>query len=247
MSLYKRGGVWWYEFSFDGQRIRESARTASKTIAKQAELQRRRELELGINGLAKRERPPLFRVAAGEWLGSKVALTPLGRAYYRQYVGKLVRHFGPNLVSDITADNVAALQRKRQSEGLSGRQINCEVATLRAVLKHYGLWTSISHRVKMLRERSDTGRALSANDERRLLEAVAQSSSPSLYPFPSLSLDAGLRPAETRALWHSSLRLQWRNGTITQGEIVVGQSKTEAGSGRVVPLTRRLCAALPSG
>jgi integrase len=241
---YRRGKIWWYEFSFQGQRIRESAKTSNKTIAREAERARRHELERAVNGIVKRERMPLFKVAAEEWLGSKVALTPLGRAYYRQYVGKLIRHFGSCLVSDITADDVTALQRKRQSEGLSGRQINCEVATLRAVLKHYGLWASISHRVKMLRERSDTGRAVSSDDERKLLEAVAQSPSPSLYPFLLLSLDAGLRPAETRALLHSSLQLQWRNGTIAQGEIVVGQSKTEAGTGRVVPLTRRLCAAL---
>jgi site-specific recombinase XerC len=241
---YRRGKIWWFEFSFQGQRIRESAKTSNKTIARDAERARRNELERAVNGIVKRERPPLFKVAAEEWLGSKVALTPLGRAYYRQYVGKLIRHFGSRLVSDITADDVTALQRKRQSKGLSGRQINCEVATLRAVLKHYGLWAAISHRVKMLRERSDTGRAVSSDHERNLLEAVAQSPSPSLYPFLLLSLDAGLRPAETRALRHSSLQIQWRNGTIAQGEIVVGQSKTEAGTGRMVPLTRRLCAAL---
>ena len=40
MAIYKRGGVWWFEFSFQGQRIRESAHTTSKTIAKEAERQR---------------------------------------------------------------------------------------------------------------------------------------------------------------------------------------------------------------
>jgi hypothetical protein len=98
MSAYKRGNTWWYEFEFNGSRIRESANTTSKTIARQAELQRRRELELGINGLKKRELPPLFPVAAKHWLDSKTALTPLGKAYYNQYVGKLTRHFGNRLV-----------------------------------------------------------------------------------------------------------------------------------------------------
>jgi len=27
MSIYKRGDAYWYEFSFNGERIRESART----------------------------------------------------------------------------------------------------------------------------------------------------------------------------------------------------------------------------
>jgi hypothetical protein len=64
MSAFRRGKVWWFEFSFQGQRIRESAKTSNKIIAREAERARRRELELGINGLKKRERPPLFPVAA---------------------------------------------------------------------------------------------------------------------------------------------------------------------------------------
>src|SRR5689334_9712592 len=106
---------------------------------------------MSVNGIVKRERPLLFSVAAKEWFESKTALTLLGRAYYRQYIGKLNREFGGRLVSDIAADDIATLQRKRQGEGLSGRQTNCEVATLRAILGHYGLWTGIAHRVKMLR------------------------------------------------------------------------------------------------
>jgi hypothetical protein len=50
MAIYRRGGIWWFEFSFQGQRIRESAMTSSKTIAREAERARRRELELGIMG-----------------------------------------------------------------------------------------------------------------------------------------------------------------------------------------------------
>jgi integrase len=40
------------------------------------------------------------------------------------------------------------------------------------------------------------------------------------------------------------LDLVWSRGAIAEGEIIVGRSKTEAGTGRVIPLTRRACAAL---
>ncbi len=241
---YRRGATWWYEFSFNGSRVRESAHTTSRTIARQAELKRRRDLALSVNGLTKREPPPLFPLAATQWLDSKMALTLLGRRYYEQYVAKLKRHFGNRLVSDITAEDIADLQRKRLAEKLSGRQINCEVATLRCVLRHFGLWAGIAHRVKMLKERTDTGRALSPGDERKLLDAIAQSPSAALYPFFVLSLDAGLRPAETRALKRRDLNLVWRDGVIEAGEVIVGRSKTEAGSGRCIPLTQRACGAL---
>src|SRR5882762_3930482 len=44
MGLFRRGNIWWYEFLFARRRVRESARTMSKTVAKQAEQNRHREL-----------------------------------------------------------------------------------------------------------------------------------------------------------------------------------------------------------
>ena len=41
MSVFRRGNVYWYEFSFNGARVRESAQTTSRTIARAAELKRR--------------------------------------------------------------------------------------------------------------------------------------------------------------------------------------------------------------
>jgi integrase len=171
-------------------------------------------------------------------------LSPLGARYYRQYIAKLSGHFGNRLISDITAEDVAELQRKRKAQGLSGRHINAEIGTLRAILRYHGRWAFIFSRVTMLPQRTDVGRALSRDDEAKLLQAVGESRSPSLYPFFVLSLDAGLRPSETRALRRSNLRLEWRDGTIVEGEIIVGRSKTDAGTGRMVPLTRRACAVM---
>ena len=74
MSLYRRGNVWWYKFPFYGQLIRDSAKTKSKTLARDAERARRRELETAVNRIPRRERMPLFEVAAREWLQTKGAL-----------------------------------------------------------------------------------------------------------------------------------------------------------------------------
>ena len=49
MSVYRRGDVWWYKFRFAGQVIRESSKSESKTVAKDAERARRRELEGSFN------------------------------------------------------------------------------------------------------------------------------------------------------------------------------------------------------
>jgi integrase len=59
-----------------------------------------------------------------------------------------------------------------------------------------------------------------------------------------LSLDAGVAAIEIRSLKHKNLNLSWRSGTILGGVVTVGASKTEASSGRSVPLTRRVCVGL---
>ena len=70
MSVFKRGGVYWYHFYFAGRHIQETTKSASKTLAKAAEQKRRRELEQGFNSLAEDRRDRIRTVAdlAGEYL-----------------------------------------------------------------------------------------------------------------------------------------------------------------------------------
>ena len=62
MAIYrpsKGSKVWWYDFIFEGQRVRETAKTRSKTLARDAERARRRELEESYNGIKRRDRAKL--------------------------------------------------------------------------------------------------------------------------------------------------------------------------------------------
>jgi hypothetical protein len=52
MSVFQRGKVWWYKFRFAGREIIESSKSRSKTVAREAEKQRRRELEEGFHNLS---------------------------------------------------------------------------------------------------------------------------------------------------------------------------------------------------
>ena len=76
MSLYRRGDVWWYKFRFAGQVIRESSKSESKTVAKDAERARRRELEESWNQIKRRKLPPLFSLAASDWLKTRTSIAP---------------------------------------------------------------------------------------------------------------------------------------------------------------------------
>ena len=61
--IYKRGkqGTYWIRFRFAGRFVHESTRTTSKTVAREAERQRRRELEKKWNRIEKRCLPPTLR------------------------------------------------------------------------------------------------------------------------------------------------------------------------------------------
>jgi integrase len=244
MSIYKRGDVWWFKFRFQGQLIRESAKTSSKTIARDAERARRRDLELGVNRIQRRERVPLFSVAAREWLATKSTLSAKSRERFEHHIGTLAQEFGGRLVCDIGADDIAALQRKRCAEGKAGRTVNYEIGTLRQILRAHGLWGTLADRVKSLRERHDAGRSISREDEMKIIGAIASCRSPAVLPLFMLSIDTGLRASEVRSLRRCDLSLEWRDSVIISGRLVVPKSKTEAGAGRVVPLTRRVCGAL---
>ncbi len=121
-----------------------------------------------------------------------------------------------------------------------------EIACLRGILKRHGLWASIADQVRHLREPETIGRAVDPADEVRLLAACGESPNPALLPAVVLSLDTGLRRSELRGLRLHDLRLEWNGDQICAGELVVVRSKTRAGEGRVVPLSRRCREALAS-
>jgi integrase len=210
----------------------------------EAERVRRREIEQSYNHIPKRERVPLFSNAADIWLAGKAGLAPQSTERYRLCLPRLKQEFGKGLVCDINSNDIAEYQRKRLASGVSNRTVNYEVGALRGILRQFGLWAPVADRVRTLPERHDVGRAVSAEDESKLVAAASASRSPALLPLLLITLDTGMRSSEVRALRHRDLRLTWADGNITSGEVVVPKSKTAAGTGRLIPFTRRVCACL---
>jgi hypothetical protein len=140
MAVYrptKDSRVWWYDFIFEAQRVRESAKTRSKTIAKEAERARRRELEESYNGIKRRDRAKLFSVAADEWFTLKsLTLAASSQRIERDNLKHLRPHFEKRLATDIQAKDVSRYQQDRLAEKASPKTINLEVGTLRAILRH---------------------------------------------------------------------------------------------------------------
>jgi hypothetical protein len=139
MAVYKRGGVWWYKFRFAGRMIRESAKTESKTVARDAEKQRTRELEEGYNNIGDRreERIQPISAIAKEYL-EEYKLKHRSVTFATYAVGHVVRHLGKLLAVDTSPDVVRQYQVVRLKEKASPKSINEEVGILLRLLGERG-------------------------------------------------------------------------------------------------------------
>ena len=139
MALFKRGNIWWYEFLFARRRVRESAKTTSKMVAKLAEQKRRRDLEDGSNGVEDRreERIRTVRELGHEYL-DEYRLRHKSIVYAEYAVGNVVRHLGPTMAVEITEQTVTNYQTARIQEGSAPKTINEEIGVLLRLLGETG-------------------------------------------------------------------------------------------------------------
>lgn len=237
MSVYRRGDVWWYKFRFAGRVIRESSKSESKTVAKDAERIRRRQLEESWNQVKRRTMPPRFDFAADAWLQSaKPHLSDRTKDIYEVALRcHLKPALGAVLLCDIDASRVASYQARRKAEDASSRTLNKELQVLRQVLKRYKMWANLQGEVKFERESNHVGRALVDEEEASLLSACE--SNALLRVVVTLALNTALRKNEIRTL-------RWSQINLLERTLTVGRTKTEGGSGRVIPLNSLSYAAL---
>ena len=237
MSQFRRGGIWWFKFRFAGQVIRESSKSDSKTVAKDAERVRRRELEESWNQIKRRKLPPLFSIAAADWLKTRTGIAPATERSYKLAISQLTKDFGKQLLCDISGGDLAAFQTRRKREGVSNRTVNLEIGVLRSILRRYRMWEAIAADVDFLKESASPGRALTRDEETVLLDAASKSRCRSLYPVVMLAINTGMRASEIRGL-------TWGQVDFFANTLTVGKSKTAAGTGRLIPLNPRAVAVL---
>lgn len=241
MAVFRRGKTWWYEFIFAGRRVRESAKTNSKTVAKEAEKKRHRELEEGFNGLedTRDERIKTVKELAKEYL-EDYKLRHRSVTFAEYALGNVTGHLGELMAVDVTDKTVKHYQTVRLKEKAAPKTINEEVGFLLRLLGIGG--DAIRARLRRqkalkLAVRQQVGKAYNPDEKARLLEAAKAARSPAIYPALMLALNAGMRDSEIRGL-------QWGRVNLAKAFLTVGESKTEAGEGRTIPLNSALLEAM---
>jgi len=240
MSVYRRGNVYWYKFYFSSRLVRESTKTSLKTLAKEAEKKRRRELEEGYNNLtqdSRTQRVQTMREAASRYSTDYKVRHPKSFNSFAKYaVRHLVEHLGDKLLIDVTTSTVVSYQSARLMEGASGKTINEEVGFLLRLMGDVGdvvrLKLKKGRKLK-LPQRENCGRALTQEEERRLLTEAHRAQSPFIFPAIVVALNTTMRDSEIRYL-------TWVQLDFFKQLITVGKSKTAAGSGRTIPMNSEL-------
>ncbi len=248
--IYKESSVYWMEFRYCGNLIRESTKQTLKTLAETVERKRRRELEENVAGINKSRNALTFATAADEYLEEKGPhLSAGGLAIERNNLAHLLPHFGNKMLIAIEAKDFNLYQQARLKEPTkhlnpatkkvqaakklaSPASVNLELSTFRAILKRHGAWVRIQPHIRALKVNDDIGVALTHEQEKALLDACSRSRSKTLLPFVITLLETGARFATVQ-------NLRWCDVGFGGRCLTFGKDKTKAGSGRVVPLSPR--------
>jgi integrase len=238
MSIYKRGRIYWYKFTFNGESIRESTRQTNQHTARQMESAHRTSLAKGEVGIRDKKRvmtlAEFCEKRFAPWAESTSSLKTW-RDFYR--VGLLaIKAYTPlaTLALDaITTERIADFASHRQAQGMKVATVNASLRILRRVLRVAEEWGEIekSLKIRMLPGESHRERVLTPKEEAQYLA----SANPLLAEVATVLVDTGLRPEECyRLLWDSITWVNGRNGTL-----IVTHGKTKAAR-RVLPMTPRV-------
>ena len=244
MSVFKNGKFYHYEFQLDGRRHRGSTGTASKPQAIAEERRQRERLETSYSQVieeeAREQRRKTIQFAADEFLTDYRAKHQ--SATFAEYaLGHVSKLLGGRLVVEITPKVVKRYQADRLDEKAGPKTINDEVQLLLRLCGEQGvLIRATLRRDKALKLPlpASPGRPYSADEKARMLEEATKLRTPQMHAALALDLNTGLRDKELREIRWEQIDL------IHKKALTVGKSKTEAGTGRVIPLNETAVAAM---
>ncbi len=251
MAIYKRGGTYWYEFQFNGQRIQESSQTRNKEAARNIEAAHRVRLAKGEAGIIEKPPAKMFKEFAPEFEKAIETLCkdkPRTIAFYQERMRRLLDF--PELakcrLDKIDEELIEKLkhQRTRQvsrlGKPLAVASINRELATLRRLLRLAQEWKIIDRvpRIRLFRGEENRDFVLNYQHEEWYLHMAPDP----LKDIAMVMLDTGMRPGEASAIEWAHVRLQPAAGSkFGYVHVPGGKSKNAK---RNLSLTARVAAML---
>jgi integrase len=252
VAIYKRGGIWWYGFMFNGQRIQESTKQPNKRVAEQMEAAHRTSLAKGEVGIRERKPVPTLRDFAArfqEAIETQCAEKPRTVEFYKRKLGLLLAN-DPLATAKLDVIDEAAIEvykqtrsrtKSRRKKLLSAASVNRELATLRRLLRMAHEWKVIQRvpRIRLLRGEHTRHFVLNREQEKVYLAALP----PFLHDIAEVLIDTGLRLGEALSLEWPQVHLEPANGAKF-GYVTILSGKAKSKKARNVPLSQRAVDAL---
>lgn len=254
MAIYKRGKTYWFEFVFDGRRIRESAKTSNRRAAEQIEAAYKVKLAKGEIDLdvEKKEIPSLRNAIKDylDWSKMQHAAKPSTTRRYEVAAKALITFFGNVPIDRISPDEIEKFKQWRSTQKkqpptlklkknknavtkftIKPATVNKELACLKIVFNHFikkdVVVKNPVSRVKFLQENNEIFIVLTESEEKLYLMACSQP----LQDVAALMLDCGCRPDEI-------YQLKKQNVNLDGGYIRITDGKTKSAR-RTIPLSQR--------
>ena len=240
MAIYKRGSIYWYKFTFNGEAIRESTRQKNQVVARNMESAHRTSLAKGEVGIRDKKTAPVLSVFCEQrlkpWAKSSFEKsTPNNWLWYRAGIRSLLGYKPlANAKLDAIGNELAAeFASHRLAEGLEVSTANSALRVLRRALRLAEQWGVLeaAPAISLLPGERHRERVVTLDEEAKYLDAAPEP----VKSIATVLADTGLRPDECyRLRWES---ITWTNGA--NGTLLVTYGKTEAAR-RVLYLTPRV-------
>jgi integrase len=238
VSIYKRGGVYWYKFMWKGELLRESTKQGNDKVARQMEAAHRTSLAKGEVGIREKKVVPTLIGFCEKRFEPWVQSTTAKKTWLDFYrVGlraiKGCRLLASLKLDEITSEKATEFGAYRRAQGLQVSTVNSSLRVLRRVLRIAAEWGELNAvpKVKMLPGERHRERVVSFEEEARYLTSAREP----LASVAAALVDTGMRPEECyRLRWEA---ITWMNGR--NGSLLVTHGKTKAAR-RVLPMTPRV-------
>jgi integrase len=266
MAVYKRGRVWWYKFTWNGESIRESTRQTNKRVAEQIEAAHKTSLAKGEVGI--RDRTPAVTIrqfANRDFLPlcrSTFAAKLKTLSYYVNGTARLLEcpAIADESLDTITSEKIAGYARRRQDAGMKVATVNRELQVLRrmfALAMEWGKVGRVLPRVRMIPGEAHRDRIINVKEEKAYLDGAQAIGTAALEAYqralvgirasergqiptkprdPFLLRDVAVILLDCGIRPEECFRLRWENNQ--NGVIEITHGKTD-NARRRIPLSQR--------
>ena len=227
-TIYKRNKTYWVRFLYQGEEVRRSAQTSSKTVAQQYLAQLLEEhRRIGRGGRTRHTYASALARFHAEHLPT---LKPKTQERYRSSFRRFEPIFGKLHLDEITKGVLADYVSVRRAQGVTGATIRRDLATLSSLC-------SFAQAVDMIEQHP-----VKAFSKRHIRQAVPRTGYPSDIEIETLvdrapqTMKLPIRfLAETGMRTGEVLSLEWPQVDLSRREVLLVKTKTSAP--RMVPLS----------